>query len=80
MSRLWRAQLKLEASLISGHRRPRGMHQETYGRLRSKIIDLEKQRDQLMFEAIEARTRIGSSENNLEMRSTRQQPGANQTL
>lgn len=78
MSRSWRAQMKLEASLINGHIRPKGMHQVTYRRLRSKIVDLEKQRDQLMFNAIAAHTEIASSEDKLVMWSTQQSPDTNQ--
>ncbi len=54
MTRLWRAQTKIESNLVAGNKKPKGMHLLTFERLRSKIVELEMQRDQVMFAAIQS--------------------------
>lgn len=56
IDRAWRAERKLEHKLGSRYRRPKGMHQATFRRLRDKLTALEFQRESLidaMFHAEE---------------------------
>lgn len=52
--RLWRRQRKIESKLAggaaewNGWQRPKGMHQETFDRLRRQILELEVRRDALL--------------------------------
>jgi hypothetical protein len=52
IGRLWRAQLKIEQKLGDRYKKPKGMHQATFQRLRSKIYTLEWQREDLVEEAV----------------------------
>lgn len=53
IGRLWRAQLKIEHKLGDRYKKPKGMHQATFERLRSKIYTLEWQREDLIEEAVQ---------------------------
>jgi hypothetical protein len=50
-SRLWRKQRKIERRLAggagdwNGWRKPKGMHQTTFDRLRASIADIEREKD-----------------------------------
>lgn len=45
MGRAWRQQRKIEARLIDGWRKPKGMHWKTCNRLQDKINECEQQKD-----------------------------------
>lgn len=56
IDRSWRAERKLELKLGSRYKKPKGMHQATFQRLRKKLFALEFQREELidaMFHAQE---------------------------
>lgn len=52
MGRAWRKQGKLEAKLIDGWGKPKGMHWRTYERLHDEIIECERQKDHALIFAM----------------------------
>lgn len=53
IGRMWREQRKIERKLSGGaetwnHRKPKGMHQKTFDRLRHHVYDLEERREDLI--------------------------------
>lgn len=52
MSRAWRKQNKIEAKLIDGWGKPKGMHWKTYERLRDGIMECERQKDIALMKAM----------------------------
>jgi hypothetical protein len=53
MDRAWRKQRKLEAKLIDGWRKPKGMHWKTCERLQDKINECERQKDYALMVAMQ---------------------------
>ncbi len=49
IDRAWRAERKVELKLSPFRKKPKGMHQTTFNRLRNQIYDLELQRDDLLY-------------------------------
>jgi hypothetical protein len=53
MGRLWRRQRKVERKLVdgtdewNGWKKPKGMHQQTFDRLRNQVWELEMRRDEV---------------------------------
>lgn len=52
MGRAWRKQRKIEAKLIDGWHKPKGMHWKTCERLQDKINECERQKDYALMVAM----------------------------
>ncbi|WP_096669520.1 hypothetical protein [Polaromonas sp. AET17H-212] len=61
LDRLWRKQAKIESRLGKHWQRPKGMRQQTYGRLMKELLNCESRRE-VEFAQFAARLLVGQSE------------------